>query len=123
MHIHTHARMHVGMTHSNARETVSLFEGARSIVQGSSRFPSYYNSGGGSGGGGGIYNGTTCDFGDGDEDEDDDDGNHMKIPLSSNSAAAAAPVQDETLVILDRLRELTEKAQQLQVRRLKMIEM
>lgn len=84
------AALMMGMSHSGLRETVTLFEGAPSVAAQHSRFPSYnnhqqYQQYGGAGVG---SNG-------------DDSGEML--------------VEDEALVMLDRLRDVTQRAVQLQV--------
>lgn len=74
------------MTHSQQRESLSLFEGAPGIVSHNSKHTSYHNSSSSSGSGGGD----AFEGGDG-------------------------LVVDDSLLILDRLREVTQKAVQLEV--------
>ncbi len=78
---------YTGMTHSQQRESLSLFEGAPSIVSHNSRHTSYHNSHNSSStsNGGDIYEG------------------------------ADGLAVDDSLLILDRLREVTQKAVQLEV--------
>lgn len=73
-----------GMLHSNANETITLFEGARSIVDQHSRRGYRFVS----------------------SEETPHGGREDDSP----------PVQDETLLMLDRLRDLTRKAAYLEVR-------
>jgi hypothetical protein len=76
------------MRHSALREDVTLLEGADDLVGESSRFPTYFQSSSGTGGG------------------------------TAGQYASAVPdllLRDDSLVILDRLREVTQTALQLEV--------
>jgi hypothetical protein len=76
------------MRHSALREDVTLLEGADDLVAERSRFPTYFQGGSGTGGG------------------------------AVGQYASAVPdllLRDDSLVILDRLREVTQTALQLEV--------
>ena len=74
----------IGMTHSQQRESLSLFEGAPGIVSHNSKHTSYHNSNSSSSGGDAFEGGDGL-------------------------------VVDDSLLILDRLREVTQKAVHLEV--------
>lgn len=74
------------MTHSQQRENLSLFEGAPGIVSHNSKHTSYHNS-----------NSNSCSS------------------SGDNFEGGDGLVVDDSLLILDRLREVTQKAVQLEV--------
>jgi hypothetical protein len=75
----------VGLSHSAIREDVSLLEGAHDVVMQHSRFPSYHAPA------------------------------QRRDSLDIGTGGEGMLVQDDSLLLLDRLREVTQKAVQLEV--------
>jgi hypothetical protein len=76
----------VGLSHSAIREDITLLEGAHDIVSQHSRFPSYHAPA------------------------------LQRDGLDIGAGGEGMLVQDDSLLLLDRLREVTQKAVQLEVR-------